>query len=133
MDSSVVLIDDEEIVLELQKAVLAEMGIAVRAFRDPVPAWEVIQQGGVKLVITDLEMPKIDGLELLYRIKNLANPPRVIVLTAHDKSMRSMRQASGKTASAQVVKTLSESVYAILGKPYAIDEYKRVVREALGA
>jgi len=126
----VVLIDDDEIVLELQAGLLSEMNVQTESFDDPVPALERIRLGGVQLVITDLEMPHLDGLELLYRLKNLPHPPRVILLTAHDKPVRSLRKAPGGRE-AQVLRDVTDGVFAILGKPFHVDEYQRVVRAAL--
>ncbi|MBI3831981.1 MAG: response regulator [Planctomycetes bacterium] len=131
MQPRVLLIDDDEVILEVQVALLKDAGVVVETYRDPVEALACIRRGGVGLVVTDLEMPKLDGLELLYRVQELPNPPRIIVLSAHDKPLRSLRQSSGRFSSSKVVKDLTASIFAILGKPFDVDEYRRLIQEAL--
>lgn len=132
MQPRVVLIDDDEVILEVQVALLKDADVLVETYRDPVEALACIRRGGVGLVVTDLEMPKLDGLELLYLIQALPKPPRIIVLSAHDKPLRSLRQAADRNSSSRVVRDLSGSIFAILGKPFDVDEYRRLIREALG-
>ena len=62
------LIDDDETLLEMTSAVLNAAGFEVHAFSDPEKAIISFEKGCADLLITDIQMPKINGFEVLKRI-----------------------------------------------------------------
>ncbi|HEY3836004.1 MAG TPA: response regulator [Bryobacteraceae bacterium] len=67
----VLLVDDEQAVVELMKAVLTADGYRVVTAPDGLSAWSAIEASGgaIDLVITDVIMPEMDGLELSSRLR----------------------------------------------------------------
>lgn len=83
----VVLIDDSVIVCSFVSQGLEHLGYEVTAFNDPAGALETIEQSPPDVVITDLDMPKLDGAELCRRIKSgVAGHVPVIILTANESN-----------------------------------------------
>jgi len=62
------LIDDDETLLEMTSAVLNAAGFEVHAFCDPEKAIDSFEKGCANLLITDIQMPKINGFEVLKKI-----------------------------------------------------------------
>ena len=65
----IMIVDNEEGLCHMMEAVLMDEGHAVRSFTDPLIAVETFRPGTWDLVISDIKMPGIDGLEVLPRIK----------------------------------------------------------------
>ncbi|MBI3831288.1 MAG: sigma-54-dependent Fis family transcriptional regulator [Planctomycetes bacterium] len=114
----VVIVDDEPGILEVQKATLESLGIQPLCFNDPLKAWERIRQGPVDLVITDWEMPEMTGLNLLFKIRGLQNPPQVIFLSGFGNVSRA-------------VQALVEGATDFIEKPFEPGAYQKAVRDAL--
>src|SRR3712207_3091239 len=80
----VLVVDDDAGVRYTLRETLASLsGVEVDEAADGEVALERLTAHPCDLVITDLRMPKMDGLELVRRLRRLAHPPRVIVITAH--------------------------------------------------
>ena len=80
----VAVVDDSPISLELIRAKLADHGYEVTTFSDPFSALEQIPKLDAGIVLSDLQMPGMDGPELCQRLKTVANGIPVIILTAND-------------------------------------------------
>src|SRR5437667_204995 len=84
MNARVLLCDDEVHILRAAEFKLARAGYAVQCVPDGQAAWEAINRQRPELLITDFQMPRLDGLQLLARLRGdpaLRDLP-VIVLTA---------------------------------------------------
>jgi DNA-binding NtrC family response regulator len=79
----VLVVDDEPSFRALLRDILEEAGHAVTEARDGAEALAFLERGGFDVVLTDRQMPKVDGLELVRRIRSRPSPPPVVVLTAH--------------------------------------------------
>ena len=88
---------------------LRESGYEVRAFENPSTVLDAIKDYPVDVVITDIKMPKMDGLELLSKIKSVKPNAIVIVMTAY-----------GTVNSA--VEAMKRGAYDYITKPFQIDE-----------
>ena len=77
----ILVVDDEPDICSLLEEAFQEGGYFVRAFYDPLEALQAISAEPYQLLITDLHMPKIDGLELLRRSREMRPGLPCIVLT----------------------------------------------------
>jgi two-component system response regulator FlrC len=79
----ILVVDDEEGIRSFVAEALERDGHAVTQAPDGEAAWAVLQKQGVELLITDLQMPKLDGMGLLKKVREEQPEVEVIVLTAH--------------------------------------------------
>ncbi len=78
----VLAVDDSPTVREMERQLLASKGYQTDVAADGVDAWNAVRSGIYDLVITDLDMPRMDGVELTARIKkdsHLASVPVLII------------------------------------------------------
>ena len=69
---TILCVDDNEQLLSVRKVILETRGYRVLACTNGREALDVFKQGGIDLVLTDLAMPEVDGVELIDSVKNLA-------------------------------------------------------------
>jgi two-component system sensor histidine kinase and response regulator WspE len=65
----ILVVDDSLTVREMQRKLLAARGYRVDVAVDGVDGWNSVRAGGYDLVITDIDMPRLDGIKLLERIR----------------------------------------------------------------
>ena len=93
---TILLIDDEETVRVFLKDFFEDRDFNVETASDGAEGWEKFQKGAYDLVLCDMLMPQMIGLEVLKRIKNLKPAQRVIMLTSiKEDSMRQKTEALG--------------------------------------
>lgn len=114
----IMVIDNEEGLCRMMAAVLMDEGHAVRTFIDPLEAVELFRHGVWDLIISDIKMPGIDGLEVLQRIKAIEPDIPVIMITAFATVEMS-------------IQALRRGAYDMLTKPFEPDELLYRVRNAL--
>lgn len=81
--STILVVDDEAALRALVRDAVAEHGFGVIECPDGTSATEIVSRGDVSLVVLDLGLPDLGGLEVLRRIRSTSGVP-VIVLTARD-------------------------------------------------
>jgi two-component system, LuxR family, response regulator FixJ len=97
--TEVCLVDDDPSVLRSMQFLLASDGIAVRAFNKPAEFLTHVAAHPVSVVVTDIWMEGVTGLEILARMCALTPRPRVIVVTARDDlAARATAMAIGPVA-----------------------------------
>lgn len=69
---TILCVDDNDQLLSVRKVILETRGYRVLACNNGRDALEAFRGGGVDLVLTDLDMPELDGVELIASVKNLA-------------------------------------------------------------
>jgi two-component system response regulator ChvI len=79
----IALVDDDENILTSLSIFLEDAGHQVRAYNDGARALEALTKDPVDLAVFDIKMPRMDGLELLRRLRQTSNVP-VIFLTSKD-------------------------------------------------
>ena len=114
----ILVVDDEVNMLALFKKVLGKEGYQVQTAPSGEEALKLLEKEWFDLVISDLKMPGLDGLELLKKVKGVNPAVPYIVLTAF-----------GTIDSA--VAAMKEGAYDYLTKPINNEEIKMVVRKAL--
>ena len=84
MTEKLLIVDDEPDMLKLLSMIIKEK-TPYEAFttNNPLEALELAKQGGFDLVIADLKMPGLDGMELLEAIKRVDEDIPVIIITAY--------------------------------------------------
>src|SRR4051812_42569973 len=81
--SSVLVIDDEPVVLDLFKRVLGERGLAIRTARSAEEAFALIEREGFGCVLADKNLPGTDGIEIVRRVRRVQPYCACIVMTAY--------------------------------------------------
>lgn len=115
---TILVVDDELFFRRLYAELLSEDGYQIETFASGNDALERLRQGGVDVVLTDLVMPGVDGLEFLRHARTMDAPPDVIVATGH---------ATLKTA----IEALKNGARDYLVKPFNPDELRHLVRTCL--
>ena len=83
MDISIVILDDNPGSLELLSAALTREGVTILTASRPSAALDLVRQFRPQLVLTDLVMPEMSGLDVLNRIMEIAPATDVVLMTAH--------------------------------------------------
>lgn len=117
-DVRVLVVDDEGIMRNLLADVLQDEGYDVTTATTGEEAIKYAREKSFQIVITDLKMPGMNGIEVLKRFKEIDNNISIIVITAY---------ASVESA----VEAMKEGAYDYISKPFNIDEIKLIVNRAL--
>jgi len=84
MSEKILIVDDEPDMLKLLSMILREKtSYSVTTTNNPIEALELTRSGNFDLVITDLKMPGLDGLQLLEEVKKRDEDVPVIIITAY--------------------------------------------------
>jgi two-component system, OmpR family, response regulator ChvI len=84
--ANIALVDDDKNILESVSMLLEQEGYHIRSFSDPAAALTALTTSPPDLAILDIKMPRMDGLELLRRLRQSADLP-VIFLTSKDEEI----------------------------------------------
>ena len=82
----ITLVDDDENIVESVKLALESHGHTVRAFHDGASGLEALESDPPDLAILDVKMPRMDGMEVLRRLRQTQDTP-VIILTSKDEEI----------------------------------------------
>jgi two-component system response regulator HydG len=118
MKSKILIVDDEPTHLKMLETVLTADGFELQKANDGKTAIEAVEERFYDLILMDVRMSRMDGIEALKRIKEISPGIPVIIMTAY---------ASVNTA----VDALKSGAYDYLTKPLDIDELKILVQKAL--
>lgn len=113
----ILVVDDEPQLTRVLRTGLASRGFDVRAAADGLAGFEVFNDWQPNLIITDLAMPRMDGLELCRRVRAISEVP-IIILSAKGEE---------KTK----VEALDIGADDFVTKPFGIDELLARVRASL--
>ncbi len=83
MKKTILLADDEEGIRKVLRITLADLGYDVITAADGREALRLFQQFRPAIVLTDIKMPEIDGIDLLRRLKEIDSDTEVIMITGH--------------------------------------------------
>ena len=96
---TVCLVDDDPSVLKATARLLSSAGWKVKPFSDPTDFLRYAQTNHPKMVVLDIRMPIMDGLEVQTRLQEVSPSTRVVVLTSKDdQSVRSQAMDAGASA-----------------------------------
>ena len=133
--ATVLIVEDEKKMARLLELNLSEEGYSVHAAPDAETGLRLLRQEKVDLVVTDLKLPGMDGLEFLQAVKRANAAIPVIVMTAYG-TVETAVEAMKAGASDYILKPFSlEEMKLIVGKEldvHRLREENRSLREALG-
>ena len=115
---SILVVDDEETFLQLVKALLSNEGYKVEVAKDGVLAINALQQQIFDLVLLDIKLPRVDGMEVLKYIHDHSFDTQVIMLTGlHDVKI--------------AVECMQLGAYSYITKPFVENELLAVIEHAI--
>ncbi len=118
----ILILDDEPIVGKRLGPALNKMGSEVEVFEDPRKALDRIQEKTFDIVVTDIRMDDIDGIEILEKVKDRSKHTKVIMITGY-ATVEVAREA------------LSKGAFDFIAKPFKPNDLREVIvraAEALG-
>ena len=120
--AQVVVIEDEEFLRRALMQVLEREGHQVRGAPNGRLGLDLLKKEPVTLVVTDLFMPEMDGVELVRTVRKQFPSVKIIVISggAYEGQVQLLGLASGLGAA------------AVLQKPFELDELVRMVNNVLG-
>lgn len=120
MRKKILIVDDEQSMREVLGILLEKEGHDVTACAGGVAALKTLQKAVFDMVITDLKMPEVGGIEVLRSAKSVNPETVVLVITAF-----------GTAESA--VEAMKLGAYDYINKPFKVDDVRNIVKEALGS
>ncbi len=118
MNARLLLVDDERIALRNLEHVLAREGYEIVATQSGRHALDLVDSQPFDLVLTDLKMDKVDGMQLLQHVKARHPDVEVIMIT-------------GYATLESAVEAMKVGAFHYISKPFRLDEVRQTVAEAL--
>ncbi len=114
----ILIVEDEDVARENLRYILSKEDYEIEVVASGVEAVVRIQQQDYDLVLTDLRMEKVDGMEVLARTKAQKPGTEVIMIT-------------GYATVDSAIEAMKRGAFHYIPKPYKIDEVRAIVRQAL--
>jgi two-component system response regulator PilR (NtrC family) len=118
MQIKILVVDDELSMREFLTILLEREGYCVEAAENAEVALQYLENDRYELVISDVNMPGLDGMALLERIKKISPETAVLMITAY-------------TTAEQAVEAMKLGAYDYIAKPFRVEEVKVLVKNAL--
>jgi len=115
---SILVVEDEDIARRNLEHILKKEGYEVIATNSGAKALDLLRHRDFDLVLTDLKMEKVDGMQVLGKSRELQPYTEVIMIT-------------GYATVDSAVAAMKEGAYHYIAKPYKIDEIRQIVGQAL--
>lgn len=109
----ILLVDDEQDILELMAVFLERKGNVVTRASDGASATEIIQEYPFDLVITDMIMPVMSGMEVIRHVRAHAPETRIIAISGGGKVLADNYLEEAQSAGAD----------AVVRKPFTMNEF----------
>ncbi len=116
----ILVVDDDKDVCDYLRQLLTEEGFRVKATTDPTQVIGYLKKDRYHLILLDLKMPKLGGVELMRQIRKIDSDIIVIVLTAYPSV-------------ASAVETMKQDAFDYLQKPFKVEELRDVITNAVRA
>jgi CheY-like chemotaxis protein/anti-sigma regulatory factor (Ser/Thr protein kinase) len=117
----ILVVDDDRATRHILREVLTEAGFSTEVAKDGVDALKALRVGRFDLLLLDVWMPRMNGLELLARIRKRKTRPRVVVMTSDDAPetlLEAVRENAFKYVHKPIEpRTLLQTVRAVLEAP----------------
>ncbi|NTW58920.1 MAG: sigma-54-dependent Fis family transcriptional regulator [Nitrospirae bacterium] len=116
--AKLLIIDDERVALKNLEHVMKKEGYEVTATQSGPNALKLLEEQQFDVVLTDLKMEKVDGLQILKRCRELYPDTEVIMIT-------------GFATLGSAVEAMKHGAFYYIAKPFKLDEVRKVVKEAV--
>ncbi len=116
--AKLLIVDDEKIALKNLEHVMKKQGYDVSGTHSGANALKLIEGQEFDVVLTDLRMERVDGMQILKKCRELYPDTEVIMITAYasvDSGIQAMKRGA----------------YYYIAKPFKLDEVRKIVKEAL--
>ncbi|HEX6271988.1 MAG TPA: response regulator [Polyangiaceae bacterium] len=114
----ILIVDDDKAICDYMQTLLEKDGFTVKTMSDPTLVEDEIRQGEYHVMILDVMMPKLDGIEVLKRVRAVDSDVAVIMFTAHPNLDTAV--ASMKLDAVDYIK-----------KPFNVDEFREVLARVM--
>ncbi len=115
--SNILVVDNEKSMRDLLSIVLAKSGHEIQTARNGIDAVKMIEDQEFDVVLTDINMPRSNGIDVLDAVNRLHPETPVIMMTAY---------ASAETA----VETMKKGAYDYIAKPFKIEDLQLIIKNA---
>src|SRR4030066_2391374 len=118
MKPSILIVDDDDVMQETLSEVLKKRGYEVFSVGSGNGALSVIKKNIIDLILLDMRLPDVNGLEILKKIKEFDTEILVIIMTAY---------SDVQTA----VSAMKSGAYHYINKPFELEELKLLIEKGL--
>ncbi|GAB4390098.1 MAG: sigma-54 dependent transcriptional regulator [Thermodesulfovibrionales bacterium] len=116
-NARLLIVEDERVALRNLEHIMKKEGYEVVGTSSGPNALKILESDEFDVVLTDLKMERVDGIEVLERCKALYPDTEVVMITAY-------------ATIPSAVETMKKGAYDYIAKPFKLDEVRKVVREA---
>ncbi len=117
-NAKILIVDDEKVALKNLEHIMKKEGYEVVGTQSGAHALKFLEEQPFDVVLTDLKMEKVDGLQVLKRCRDLYPDAEVIMIT-------------GYATLESAVQTMKHGAFYYVAKPFKLDEVRKVVKEAV--
>lgn len=117
---NILVVDDEPIVGERLQSFLTKDGHRVETFTDPEVAMAQLQKNHYDIVISDIRMGQMDGIEVMEQVLQKSRGTKVIMITGY-ATMELARES------------LTKGAFDFIAKPFKLKEIRQTIRRAVEA
>ncbi|HKO53731.1 MAG TPA: response regulator [Polyangiaceae bacterium] len=114
----ILIVDDDKAICDFMQSLLEKDGFIVKTLSDSTLVEDEVRQGDYHVLILDLMMPKMDGIEVLKKIRTIDSDIAVVIFTAHPNLDSAV--ASMKLDAVDYIK-----------KPFNVDEFREVLARVM--
>jgi CheY-like chemotaxis protein/anti-sigma regulatory factor (Ser/Thr protein kinase) len=118
--SRILVVDDDKTTRLVLSKVLSAAGYSTTVAKDGIEALKALNKGGFDLLLLDVWMPRMNGLDLLSKLRGVTTRPRVVVMTSDD-------------APETLLKAVREQAFRYVHKPVESQALLQTVRDALAS
>ncbi len=115
--AKILIVDDERVALKNLEHVMKKEGYDVTATQSGANAVKLLEEQQFDIVLTDLRMEKVDGMQILKRCHELYPDTEVIMIT-------------GYATLESAVNTMKHGAFHYIAKPFKLDEVRKIVKDA---
>lgn len=116
-DATVLVVDDEQDIRDASERILSRVGYRIQKASRGDDALDILNKNSIDIVLLDLKMPGMDGMEVLTRLRERDKDIQIIVITGY---------ATVETA----IEAMKQGAYDFIPKPFEPDQLRIVVNRA---
>jgi DNA-binding NtrC family response regulator len=116
--AKILIVDDEKVALKNLEHIMKKEGYEVVGTQSGPNALKLLEEQQFDVVLTDLKMEKVDGMQILKKCRDLYEDAEVVIIT-------------GYATLESAVQTMKHGAFYYVAKPFKLDEVRKVVKEAV--